>query len=390
LRTASTAALIGLALFLTPASAMAGFSIDDVSVNEGDSGVAHLIFTVTLDFCGSYCSVRVDTLDDTAVAGSDYITSAGFIATLTSPVPQQWPFVVPVLSGTQVELTERMIAILTDPIGATIDDAGGYGEIVNDDSTYVRIWANSNGFAVEGNPVGIRVRLYGVVDATVLAYYETADQTAQVVDGDYLPRAGAALFDPAPIPQTVPFDVTTLSDAKVELDETFITSLTGINASGRDVTIDPGWVTTIGTIVNNDSAAVTITDVDGEEGDVGTSTFTFTVGLDAEVDVGVDVDFATADGTATVADNDYVSDFGTLLFAGSAGETETVPVTVNGDVDVEPDENFFVDLSNIFASGRSVILADSQGEGIILTDEAEIFSDGFESGDTSAWSNTVQ
>jgi len=51
--------LMAPVILLSPAFSMAGFSIDDVSVNEGNSGVSHLIFTLTLDAClSSYCSVR--------------------------------------------------------------------------------------------------------------------------------------------------------------------------------------------------------------------------------------------------------------------------------------------------------------------------------------------
>ena len=50
------------------------------------------------------------------------------------------------------------------------------------------------------------------------------------------------------------------------------------------------------------------------------------------------VDYDTADGTATVADNDYQPTSGTAVFL--TGDTsENVTVQVNGDVTIEPDEN---------------------------------------------------
>ena len=72
----------------------------------------------------------------------------------------------------------------------------------------------------------------------------------------------------------------------------------------------------------------------------------------------VTVDFATADGTATVADNDYASAIGTVTFA--PGDTaELVTVQVNGDTTLfEPNETFFVNLSN--ATGNATI-TDAQG-----------------------------
>ncbi|HFB64439.1 MAG TPA: hypothetical protein ENJ60_02770, partial [Aeromonadales bacterium] len=59
----------------------------------------------------------------------------------------------------------------------------------------------------------------------------------------------------------------------------------------------------------------------------------------------VTVDFATADGTATAA-ADYVATSGTLAFAD--GQTaQQIVVDIIDDADIEGDENFFVNLSNV-------------------------------------------
>ena len=50
------------------------------------------------------------------------------------------------------------------------------------------------------------------------------------------------------------------------------------------------------------------------------------------------VDYATADGTATVADNDYQANSGTLNFAASE-TTKQITVLVNGDTTFETDES---------------------------------------------------
>src|SRR5262249_512272 len=72
---------------------------------------------------------------------------------------------------------------------------------------------------------------------------------------------------------------------------------------------------------------------------------------------------ATADGTA-VAGSDYTAAGGTLTFA--PGETtKTVTVAVRGDTSDEPNETFFVYLSN--PSGAPI--ADGQGVGTITDDD---------------------
>jgi len=378
--------LMAPVILLSPAFSMAGFSIDDVSVNEGNSGVSHLIFTLTLDAClSSYCSVDVDTLDDTAVAGSDYLASSNIFFFSPSVVPQQYQIIVAVLSDTMVELNESLVAILTNPVGATVSTNHGYGNILNDDAAQFKIFdQQARPEDVAGNMHFI-VILNGDVDVAVEFDYTTVDGSARLADGDYVFGGGTLTFSSGLDARHI--YITVSPDDRVELDEDFSVSLSNLQAWGRNVT----FLDSVGetTILNDDSATLSIGDVAAAEGDSGPTVFSFDVSLDQEVDVGVEVDFNTADGTATVANNDYESTFGTLIFDGSTGQVKTLNVTVNGDTNPGPDETFFVNLSNVFASGRDVTLADSQGQGTILTDDTVIFSDGFESGDTTLWSTTV-
>ena len=81
----------------------------------------------------------------------------------------------------------------------------------------------------------------------------------------------------------------------------------------------------------------------------------------------VTVAYSTADGTATVADNDYLPKSGTLTFAPGTPTTQTITIPVVGDTDVEPDETFTVNLSN---PGNASILH-GIGTGTILNDSSE-------------------
>src|SRR5262245_17950126 len=100
-----------------------------------------------------------------------------------------------------------------------------------------------------------------------------------------------------------------------------------------------------GTIQNDDpQPTITIDDVSAPEGDSGPTTFDFAVTLSNPSYQAITVDFATADGTATTADNDYVAASGTLTFD-PGRTTQTISVTVNGDRKFEPDETFLVNLS---------------------------------------------
>jgi hypothetical protein len=89
--------------------------------------------------------------------------------------------------------------------------------------------------------------------------------------------------------------------------------------------------------------------------------FVFSVSLSKASKQPVSVNYATADGTATAADNDYVPTSGTLKFA-PGQTTATITVLVNGDSVPNYPEGFDVDLSG--ASHASITKA--VGDGTIL------------------------
>ena len=111
------------------------------------------------------------------------------------------------------------------------------------------------------------------------------------------------------------------------------------------------------------SAALSVTGGSVAEGDVGAASLSFLVTLSTPVSWPVTVDYATANGTATAV-SDYEAASGTLTFV--PGETQkTVVVTVFGDAAVEPDEAFWLNLSD--PAGAPVQTA--QAAGTIVDDD---------------------
>ena len=248
-----------------------------------------------------------------------------------------------------------------------IADNQGSGTITNDDSILPSVTINDVS-TTEGNSpnttdLTFTVTLNAASVPSVSVDFATADNTATTADNDYQLNSGTLNFA-GNAGETQTFTVTVNGDDTVELDETFFVNLsTCVNCNIAD---NQGS----GTITNDDAAEITINDIIMNEGNTpSTTAFTFTATLDSAVDTGISVDAATADGTATVADNDYLANSGTLNFVGNAGETQTFTVTVNGDDTVEPDQDFFVNLSNLLASGRNVAIADNQGSGTITNDD---------------------
>ncbi len=109
---------------------------------------------------------------------------------------------------------------------------------------------------------------------------------------------------------------------------------------------------------------ISIDDVTQIEGDTGTTTFDFTVSIDVAANATVQVD--TADNSATIADSDYVAIVAqTVTFTAMGPTTQIFSVTINGDITVESDETFNVNLTNVMGAA----IADAQGVGTITNDD---------------------
>jgi hypothetical protein len=165
--------------------------------------------------------------------------------------------------------------------------------------------------------------------------YATADGSA-TAPADYAATSGSLSFDPGQtIKQIV---VPVVGDTTIEIAESFTLNLTNaVNATFADATAQ-------GSITDNDTVTISIGAATVTEVNAGTRDAVFTVSLSAVSGSTVTVDFTTANGSA-VAPSDYLSVSGTLTFA--PGEvSKQITVQTVGDVVVEANETFSVNLSN--------------------------------------------
>lgn len=107
---------------------------------------------------------------------------------------------------------------------------------------------------------------------------------------------------------------------------------------------------------------IKVSDVSVTEGNAGTKLANFTITRGAGAGTS-SVNYATANGTA-VAPGDYTAKSGTVSFA-SGETTKTVGVVVKGDVAVEPNETFFLNLT----APTNATLIDAQGRATITNDD---------------------
>ncbi|MDT9190907.1 MAG: Calx-beta domain-containing protein [Limnospira sp. PMC 894.15] len=332
-------------------------SIADTQILEGDRGRSFAEFKVTLNSpSDQMITVNFTTADGTAtVADGDYQPTNG---RLVFPRGQTERVIrVPVIGDTKVEPDETFRVILSDPQNVTLANRQATGTIINDDIAQISI---SDTQILEGDRgrsfAEFKVTLNSPSDQMITVNFTTADGTATVADGDYQPTNGRLVFPRGQTERVIRVPV--IGDTKVEPDETFRVIL----SDPQNVTLANRQAT--GTILNDDVPEISIADTQILEGDRGRSFAEFKVTLNRPSNQIVRVNYATADGTATVADRDYERTRGELVFR--RGQTERViRVPVIGDTKVEPDETFKVILSD----PQNADLGRDKATGTILNDD---------------------
>src|SRR5438034_1257504 len=207
------------------------------------------------------------------------------------------------------EADETFTVHLSNASGATISDADGTGTIVNDEaapSFAIDDVTHNEGNAGTTSYV-FTVTKTGPTGLSASVDFQTVDGTATVADNDYQANSGTLTF--AANETTKQITVLVTGDTTFETDESFTVDLS--NASGATISHPDG----IGTIVNDDFApTISIDDVSHNEGNSGTTSYVLTVTKTGNTELSASVDFQTVDGSATVADNDYQTNNGTLTF----------------------------------------------------------------------------
>ena len=339
------------------------------SVLEGNAGPTAFGFTVNLSAAAvAPVTVRYQTSD-----GSATITDGDYLAANDSLIigigSSSGSFNVLVNGDTKFEANETFGVALTSALGATLGvPITATATIQNDDLPPT---VSVDSLAInEGNvgttTFGFTATLSAPSGVAASANFTTADGSATVAGNDYVATSGTINF--APGVATQPIIVTANGDLSTESDEMFVVTLTGL--SGLGSVTHQG----VGNILNDDDVpALAVDDVSGSEGSSGTTPFVFHVTLSHASGSTVTVTTQTADGSATLADNDYAAINHTLTFApGVTAVNDTVRVT--GNLCGEPNETFTLTLS----SPAGATIATPTGTGTIQNDD-----------DTSAPSATV-
>src|SRR5205814_230566 len=279
-------------------------------------------------------------------AGLDYVAESGTVT--FAPGQTTRTIAIVIKADTLDEPNETFFVNLSAPVNATISDNQGLGTILDNDSAptlAINSVSVTEGYCGTTSAFS-NVTLSAPSAFTVTVNWVTADGTATVANNDYAAASGTLTFPPGVTTRTITNLVN--GDSLDEVNEAFFINLSG--ATNATISDPQGVVTIL-----NDDGAPTISIVNNLsvlEGNIGTTPIVSTVSLTVASARTLTVNWATADGTATTADNDYVPATGTLTFA--PGVTSlTITNFVNGDTVNEPDETFLVKLSALFSFNGS-------------------------------------
>ena len=331
-----------------------------------EAGLTTGTYTVSLDVANSSGSALLVgyTVGGTATPGDDYAALSGTVS-IPNGSDQATITLTPV-DDLDVEAAETVIVTLSAGAGYTVGaPASGTVTITSDDVAPDPI-SISDVTLAEGDGATTNFIFTVSVDgggnaaSTIDFDYTTVDGTATTADGDYVLNAGSGQIT-AGTPSTT-ITVVVNGDTTVEPTEGFTVVLSNpVNATLTDGT-------GAGTITNDDSATLTITNESVPENVVG-GNMVFTVTLNNAVAGGTQVAYAFTNLTATGSGIDYDNTGGNLLFAGNASETQDITVAINNETIIEGDETFRVTLG---IPTNGVTVTGSPAIGTILNDDAAV------------------
>lgn len=323
-------------------------SSDVLEGNVGDNNKMEFKIFLTKDYpLATPLTINYQTQDGSspsATAGSDYTAMSGSVT--FNQGEREKIVLVPIIGDDVPENDENLKMVISG--SPYIIDSESESEILNDDGSFPGVSFATGDFSiVEGNTSTKTLNFNFTLDKDALPNtsfdYYTQDDEATVADNDYV-QVNTTTYNIPAGTRDISIPVTINGDTKIEPDELFelkITNEKNINVHGH---------TAKGNIINDDGSLPEINfdqpNYSISEGESGSKDINFTVSLSQPAKAGSSFRYKTENGTAKHAHNDYVRIDPTVHTFSGGETTYTIPVTVNGDTDVESDEEFYVRILN--------------------------------------------
>ncbi|QDU15104.1 Calx-beta domain protein [Gimesia maris] len=345
------------------------FSINDIAIHEGSgSGTKTMTFTVTRSGADLTQLATIDfrTLTDPATLGGNDFVAISTPVTLTFAAAdpgvtfQTQTVSVTINKDDSVEMDEEFTVQIENASSGTIARDQAIGTIVNDDHASLIV----TGYEISPGLTSLVYRedaYYAYVVVTLdkaVSGGLSVDWSTEDIDAlagiDYTPDAGTLTFaGNAGETQTITIDL--LNDNYVEPQNTFAVKFSNliVNTSGFEKNVSLSKDVAVVEIFNEDHTDllgtnipnIVVTPTSGHEGISNTVKFNVLLDADMEGVPGATFYYTTVDGTATVADNDYIPTSGYLTFQGNENEYYEIWVTINDDSIAELTETFYLTLT---------------------------------------------
>lgn len=340
----------------TTGGAPGTFTIANASITEGNSGTQNLNFVVTRTGGSGSGSVTATTANGTATtADGDYVSKTQVLNFAAAGTQN---FAVTINGDTRDEDNETFTVTLSAPsAGFSLGSPSSATGTITDNDNPPTVGINSPAAVAEGSTITFTVSLSAASGKAISVNHTTASgggASGATEGSDFSDATGTLNFAAGETSKT--FNVSTTNDALDEADtETFTATL----SAPTNATL--GTSSGTGSINDNDPLpSVSIADTAVTEGD----NLQFTVTLTPVSGRTVTVPFSTADGTATVAGNDYLQTSSSIQIAAGNGSGTIIVNTLQDSVD-EPNETLTVNLG----TPTNATVGDGSATGTILDDD---------------------
>jgi hypothetical protein len=338
------------------------------------TGTADAVFNVQLlvpsaiQVLVMYTTVDGPGANGAKAADGDYVAQTSATLTFDPGITSQ-DITVLVNAETIFEPNENFSVSLTGVTSATIEQGNATATIQSSVAPPTVSFSAAQFTATQTTAVStllFTVNLSAPAAVPVQVTYTTLDglDAAKATAGtDYTATSGMLTFAAGETQQVVTVPI--LGDPVNDQDEDFQVNLTSV--TNLPPLNTP--VVATGVIHNtNPPPNLTINNVSTTVPSSGTANVVFTVTLSHAAGEPIVVNYATADGTATVANGDYAATSGSLTFNPGDPLTKLVTVVANGDPINEANEDFTLNLTT--TTPATVNISQAQGDGTLVSGAA--------------------
>ncbi len=350
--------------------------ISSNDVNEGNSGdhnsMAFKIYLTKKYPLDTPLTINYTTKDGSspsATQGSDYTKTTGSVTFHKGD--RKFIVNVPIVGDNVIEPDENLKMVISG--SSYIVRNHSESEILNDDGSYPSVDFSTGDFEVtEGNTSTKMLHFHFELNKGAFEdsyfYYYTKDDDAKVEDNDYV-KINKKKYTLNKGDKNIDIDVIINGDTKIEEDEIFYLKFTDehhLNITGH---------TAKGKILNDDGSHprlyFTHTQYSTSEGNSSQKDINITLQLDKPMPYKGSFRYRTADNTSSsnkaTANDDYQSINYTTYYLDIGEQNITIPVKINGDTDIENDEDFLFELEQ--STEQNITIDEGSKEVIILNDD---------------------